>query len=362
MAWEWRAYDLRTGVALGSIEMVAWSHTDTLDDSGPFNATMEGRDPDIRRDVLAATTVAKSVIVPIRNGAPLGYAGVVWRPDPPDIAGASLLSYLDAQTLDTTKTYTAVDQHTLIADLVNWVQSQTGGNAQIDTTQVGKSGVLRDQTWNVWEQKNIGDAIRQKGDNIGGYDFDFRVELDAGDLVRRMRMWTPRRGRSFIAQASPVFTVGENARSVPSAQGDGTAMATTVVALGEEIDPDTHERLLAVSVRSDLIDNGFPRLVKTLDRPDVKDLTTLQQHADGYAFYYGAVAVDKIVLEVNPDDPTWPWGSWDLGDDCWVNIPPGVAPWWPSGFSDTRRVISTQWTVEAGSEMLYVTTGRLLGA
>src|SRR5881394_3733013 len=113
MAWEWRAYDLCTGVALGSIEMVAWSHTDPLDDSGPFNATMEGRDPDIRREVLAATTVAKSVIVPIRNGVPLGYAGIVWRNDGADIAGSSLLSFFDAQTYDKTTPFASTDQHTM---------------------------------------------------------------------------------------------------------------------------------------------------------------------------------------------------------------------------------------------------------
>lgn len=367
-AWEWRAYDLGSGAALGSIDMAGWSHTDTLNDSGPFNATMEGRDPDIRRDALGATTVDKSVIIPIRDGVPFGYAGVVWRPDPPDLAGASLLSYLDAQVLDTTKTYAAVDQHTLIADLVNWVQSQTGGNAQIDTSQVGTSGVLRDQTWNIWEEKNVGEAIRQKGDNIGGYDFDVRVEYDAGVLTRRLRLWTPRRGRVYVdSQTNPTFELGGkngNVRSVPAMPRDGLQMATKVVALGEEIDPATHERLRAVSIRSDLLALGWPLLTPPsarLDLSDVKELTTLQAHADGHAALYGMAEIDEIELEVDPDDETWPLGSWELGDDCRVIIPAGVYPWLPDGFEEIRRVTAHRHAVNAEGETFHVTTGRRLG-
>jgi hypothetical protein len=364
-AWEWRAYDLGSGVALGSIEMSNWSHTDTLKDSGAFTATMTGRTDAIRRDYLGMVTVGKTVIVPIRNGVPFGYAGVVWRLDPPDIAGASLLSYLDAQTLDTTKTYAATDQHTLIADLVNWVQTQPGGTAQIDTSQVGTSGVLRDQTWNVWEQKIIGEAIRQKGDNLGGYDFDVRVEYDAGVLVRRLRLWTPRRGRYYVdTQTNPTFELdGErgNIRTLPAVPRDGLKMFTEVVALGWETNSTTHERLIARSIRSDLLALGWPRLVKVLDLPDIKDLTTLQAHADGYAHLYGMAEIDEIVLEVDPDHETWPLGSWDLGDDCRVVIPAGVHPWFPDGFNEIRRVMAHDPRRGADGETFLVTTGRLLG-
>jgi hypothetical protein len=371
--WEWRAYDLGTGAALGSIEMSAWSHTDILNDSGSFSGTMLGRTAALRTDYLAATTPGRSVIVPIRDGVPMGFAGIVWRRDPPNIAGASLLSYFDRQPLNTRKSYVATDQHTLIVDLVNWVQSN-GGNIQVDTTKVGPSYVYRDQTWEKWEEKSVGDAIRQKGDNIGGYDFDVRVEYDAGVLTRRLRLWTPRRGRYWVdAQSNVTFRLDGrqgNVLNVPSMPVDALKLSTNVYAKGEEINSTTHERLLAESVRSDLLAAGWPRLGTTLDLSDIKDATTLQQHADGEAYLHGPTDIDQIVLDVNPDHPTWLWGSWDLGDDAGVYIRGPVQttapytsrdtlPWWPNGFAEVRRVTEHRWTKdEKGVDRLQVVTGR----
>lgn len=361
--WQFRAYDLATGVSLGTLELADWSHADVLDDSGSWSATMIGRTVAVRRDYLAATTPGKAVIVPIRDGVPLGYAGVVWSRDPPKIAGAGLLSYFDRQPLDTRKSYVAVDQHAIVKDLVDWVQAN-GGNIGVDTGQVAASLVFRDQTWEQWEQKNIGAAIRQKGDNISGFDFDVRVEYDAGVLVRRLRLWTPRRGRYYIDdQTNPTFRLEGrrgNVRSVPSVAVDMTKLSTHVYALGQEIDAATHERLQARSVRTDLIAAGWPRLGEVQDLSDIKTLPTLQAHADGLAHLYGPTDVDQIVLDVDPTREPWTWGTWDLGDDCRVVIPDGdVVPWMPDGFSDIRRVTEHEWTWSTSQgEALKVHTGR----
>lgn len=365
--WKWRAYDLKTGVPLGSLEMAEWAHTDTLNDSGSFSATMIGRDDAHRRDELAATRIARSVIVPVRDGVPL-FSGIVWASNPPTLAGSGLLSHFDRQPLYTTKQYLTpgTDQHTIIKELVDWVQAN-GGDIQVDTSQVGPSGVLRIQTWNAWELKIVGEAIRQKGDNLGGYDFDVRTEYLDGVLTRRLRLWTPRRGRAYIdSTVNPTFTVGGrrgNARAVPSIPRDGHDMVTHVYATGEEIDPNTHERLVAQSVRADLGAAGWSRLGTVIDRSDVKVQATLQAHADGYAYLHGAADVDEIVLEVDPDHEKWRWGTWDLGDDCAVNIEPGPGvPWLPDGFREIRRITGHEWTWSSGKgAKLLVHTGKRLG-
>jgi hypothetical protein len=362
--WRWVSYDLRTGTQLGDLPMSYWTHKDLLKDAGEFSGQMHASgDASTARDALGATTPSQTLVVPVRNGLPLGYGGIVWRNDMASIAGAGMFSFFDAQTLNVRKSWTAVDQHTLVKELVDWVQSTDGGNIHIDTTATDPSGQPRDQTWEVWEAKNIGEAIREKSDNIHGYDFDVRVELDANVLTRRLRLWTPRRGTPYIQGNSPVFRMEGrrgNVLSVTSVPKDATQMATVVVALGQEIDATTHERLRRTNVRSDLIALGWPKLCHVLDLPDVKLGTTLQDHADGYASYYAGVAIDQIVLEVNPSDETFPWGTWDLGDDCQVVIPPGVDPWWPDGFDETRRVTAHQWTVDGTGEHLQVTTGRML--
>jgi hypothetical protein len=402
--WTWHAFDLATGAYTGALALTEWQHEDKLNDSGQFSATLQSRSAMLNQLAAETTLPARSLIVPFRDGQPLGYAGIVWRSDLPTVEGSSLLSYFDTQVYDDTHVFTGVDQHLLVKALVDSVQTQPGGDIHVDTSRIVPSGVLRDQTWNIWEAKNVGDAIRQKGDNLGGYDFDFRVELDPGP-IRRMRLWTPRRGRPYQPQASPVFTIGKNARAVPEAPTDGTEFATYVIALGQEIDSTTHERLRAVSDRSDLVAAGYPRLTKVLDLSDVKDLTTLQAHADGYATYHAAIAATtpELVLEVDPNDVTWPWGSYELGDDCMVVIPaPGqvshdrvinefvlstgdgfvlgtgdgyvlgssthvietdieaaMLPWWPYGFSEIRRMTSFRWSDAATGERLQVVAGRM---
>lgn len=366
-AWSWTAYDLATGVKLGDIEMSQWSHTDTLDDSGSFTATMTGRSAAVRRDYLGVTTIGKTVIVAVRDGMPL-FAGIVWGRNPPHLAGAGLLSYFDRRRLYTTKQYLTpgTDQHTVVKELVDWVQAN-GGNIQVDTSQVTASGVLRIQTWNIWELKNVGEAIRQKGDNLGGFDFDIRVEYDTGVLTRRLRLWTPRRGRIYLdTQSSPTFELDGrrgNLLSPPAIPTDGQAMVTDVFALGQEINSTTHEHIVARSTRIDVRAAGWPQLDHVLDLPDVKEVPTLQAHADGYAYSHGAVATDEVTFQLAPDHEPWSWGTWDLGDDGLVSIPPGdVVPWMPDGFAEVRRVTQHQWDWSSkDGESLQVTTGKRLG-
>lgn len=368
--WRWRAYDLASGAPAADLRLTSWSCEDKLNDAGDWSATLEPRSAVLDRQSIDATLPGRSLVVPFRDGMPLGggdptggYAGVVWSADLPDIGGSSLLSYFDRQPLSATKAYAGIDQHAMMADLVDWVQAN-GGNVQVDTSQVTDSTVLRDQTWYSWEQKNVGEAFRQKADNLNGYDFDFRVEVDVGEVVRRLRMWTPRRGRVYVHKQNPVFIVGRNARTIPAVPADGGAMVTEVRAVGAETgvtfptaDGEVRERLEAVAYRTDLLAAGYPRLVEVLDRNDVSDLGTLQAHADGWAYFYGAAPIDEIVLEVDPDDRTWPSGTFEVGDDCMVVIPDDV-PWWPSGLQEVRRIVALRRNVDAAGERLQVVTGR----
>jgi hypothetical protein len=310
--WEWRAYDLATGVSLGDDRdggLVALRRAQRRrvvvgDDD---RAQHRG----IRRDYLAATTPGKTVVVPIRDGVPFGFAGIVWSRDAPKIAGAGLLSYFDRQPLNVRKAYVATDQHTIVKDLVDWVQAN-GGNIGSTPARSARRFMFRDQTWEQWEEKNIGEAIRQKGDNIGGFDFDIRVEYDTGVLVRRLRLWTPRRGRYFVDdQSNPTFRLDGrrgNVRTVPSTPVDATKLSTHVYALGQEIDATTHERLR--SKRPHRPDRRRLAPPRRSARPVRRqDLTTLQAHADGLAYLYGPTDVDEIVLDVDPTPRTV-----DVGD------------------------------------------------
>jgi hypothetical protein len=359
MAWEFHGYDAASGAAVASLDVASWSSKDVRSDSGEWSAVLTPPDsPSVARSVLAATVAGRNVILAVRDGSIIfsGYLPPGGR-RLPEIAGAGLLSYLDRRRLiiATDRVYTAMDQHLMVADLVDYTNAAHG--IGIDTSQVKPSGVLRDQTWHPWELKNIGEALRQKAQLLNGFDLDVRTELDAGSLIRRVRCWYPRRGLS-VSQGGPIFEVGVNALVEPTLTGNED-FATTTLALGFETNSTTQQRLLASKETTSLLTAGWPEIDVVLDLVDVKEAPTLQAHADGFAQLNDDPDLGSpIEVEVNPNDDTWPWGSWDLGSDARLIIPANYFPWWPDGYSLDRRVEAHrwEWSVTDG-EHLYVTLG-----
>lgn len=77
--------------------------------------------------------------------------------------------------------YSATDQFTIAAGLVNQWQAQTYGNFGIDTSTVGTSGVVRDRTYLRNELHNVGQRLSELGAVTDG--FDLRVDAVTRKLV-----------------------------------------------------------------------------------------------------------------------------------------------------------------------------------
>lgn len=358
-SWAWHCFDLVTGAAKNTVAMASWQHTDQLNDSGAFAAELAPPvDADDARDILGATQAGKAVIVAMRTDD----AGNV-RPEftawvPPGgnarskLAGGNLLSYFDRRVLKTAVKYTATDQATILAELVK----NTPGALVDFTSAVALTGRQRAQEWTLSDGKLVGEAMREIAARINGLDFDVRTELDAGFLVRRLRTWYPRRG----GITTPTFTYGANMLSEP-VFGGNPEFATEVYALGVQTDPGPPPvRLFTSTQNTEQIGFGQPIIDVRVDRTDITTPGALVDVAQG-ALHDAAFQSDpELTFLVDPNDDTWPWGSWGLGDDCRLEIPAGVLPWWPDGADDPRRITKVQWVVDQGgdNEQLAVTTGR----
>lgn len=347
--WEFRVHDLRTGRFLGDLPVSSWSHTDKLNDSGSWSATVTPSDnPTVTTATQGITVEGRSTVTAWRNGEPLGYTGLIprggrRRSTGLDLAGGNLLKYLDTVLIETDPLlqFTGVDQFAMAAALVDLASTQGGGPA-IDTSLVGSSGVARDQTWYRWDGKSIGEALRQKSALINGFDFDVRSELDTGVLIRRLRCWYPRRGRVYQAGTTPDFTVGGNVFAIPQISGDPD-FCTHVVVVGAQASTASPTRLVAVATAQPLIDAGWPMVTTKLDINDISSQTVLQEQADGYIARFGRLATENVSVVVDPSDATWAWGTWDLGDDCRLVIDAGIHPWWPYGLTAVCRIIEHRW-------------------
>jgi len=362
--WAWHAFELREpGERIGQVPITEWDHTDDLNDAGTWSATFAPPDPAagdraaLIRQILRATDPARAVIVPFRDGLPL-YGGIVWLRDRPTIAGSGLLSWFDRQYINTAWNFVAVDQHLIVRVLVDEAQAGpfTNWGIAVDTTDVTDSGVPRDQSWVIADAKNVGEAIRDKASLANGFDFDIRPELDGDNIIRRLRCWYPRRGRP-VSITNLTFSHGGNVRNIVSFPEDASRTTNMAKWIGEETSLNVFVTGSAQAL--DALDR-YPVLWHIEKRPDVKVAATLTEHAERYIADHGEPNADQIVLEVDPNDKTHPWGSWELGDDCNVAVPAGVYDWYPDGVAEVRRVVSHRWTVGPGGEHLYVATGKAI--
>lgn len=99
-----------------------------------------------------------------------------------------LLGYLRYWIWDTDQTYATVDQATIVADLIDTMQSRTYGSFGLDTSTLTATGVTRDLTLRATEPRNLADLIPQMGDRDNGF------QLSVDPETRQVLMHTPRKG------------------------------------------------------------------------------------------------------------------------------------------------------------------------
>lgn len=323
----------------------------------------------LARGYLDATIEGRTVIWVQRDNTIVdGY--IVWaRPKPMgsrqiQIRAASLWSYFRGRILTVTKTYDDVDQLEIAQDLINWAQTGPGDiNVEVETET---SGVLRERLPLAfgYERKNIGTLVEQLAAVIDGFDFAITCALENEVPTARFRCFYPRRGSrsSGVVFNGGVFALKQNLLDY-SVDPDGTDGATTVYGIGAGEGTDM---LLTQSVNTAALDQGYPVKERTVTHKDVDQIETLQGHTD--ADLRGRAQTPTTwVLDVDPDDVSIPFGSWQVGDDVRVII--GDDERFPAGengengFDGTLRIVAQTTVVndDGGPDRVLLQMGAARG-
>ena len=188
-----------------------------------------------------------------------------------ELGGGGLWSYFRRRLLLSTLSWSQVDQLQMFRDVIAWAQSQPGGNIGL---QLGTetSGVLRDDTWNWWEVKRIGDALELFARRQGGFEFEVvsRWNSDRTAVERVLQLGYPRRGR----RTDLVFDADVNLTDWGTlVSGDRIANRIVGIGAGEEQD-----MLIATATDTNLLDT-YPLLEDTISHKDISREQTLAQHA-----------------------------------------------------------------------------------
>ena len=286
------------------------------------------------------------VLVGVLRGSTPVWSGILWKrtlhgEGYMEIDCDELLSYWDRRRIRRTFTFTQIDQGAILQTLVDLPQRDLYGGLGVKMSGNLVTGVLRDRTYIGAERKSYGDMIRNLLGVLGGCDMKSSPVLENGIWRDYFELGHPRLGRD-ITQSRLVFMVGVNC-TVESWEEDAASTATVTESIGSN-PADSTMPLISGYEAPFLYAGGWPRLEDTTSYTDVNDLTTLGQKAQAdQAARSGAVLSIKIKVPDSTLDPVL--GSYAVGDDCRLIVPPG--PTFPSGYDIQQRIAAI--SINAGA-------------
>jgi len=366
--------DLATGRYLGSAPFEGFDYEDILQGAGTATATIT-----LPGDLTLAAVFTdmvqpqKRVWHVARDGV-IDWSGVIWAVPSYDpgtrvaqVAAAQLHSVARKGRIRHTLRFEQADQFGIAGDLVRYMQGHQlehcvgapitfprppGADLSIAVVEDTPSGQLRDRTYYVYEDSEVGAKIEELADVEGGFEFRFDAYLDAGQILRRFRCAT-RVGRP-ASVSGLVFQLGDVRSFAWSV--DGTQGANSVVALGAG---EADSMLYAKSTNYyPLLNDGFPLLEDSVSFKDVKEAPTLQAHADKVSLQRGyPVRLPTIEVDGSTDPQI---GTYGVGDGARIVVQPGLDPWFPGGLDEEWRIVRRKVAVSAaGDERVSLTVSEV---
>lgn len=349
------ATDLRTGVRIAELPLTGLSFSTTLNGAGELSGVLPlpSGNPQLAAVYNDAVDEVRRQLVVERDGAVV-WCGVVWASPYDDVRqertvmAAETWSYYRRRIIGTRRIYRAADQFLIARQLLGDAHAATGGDIGV-TVGTETCGVNRDRNYEVWERKNLGEAIEELADVLNGFDFGIDAAWSAtGQLVKTFRLYYPRRGRRF-ALTGHVFEVGRNNLISWDWPTDGTRYANRIINIGAG-EAEAQRSAVRTSngqlVALDAGGPGYPLIEHVLSNVEVTLQNTLNDQAiKALGMFSQPVVVPTIVVRSDVDPI---FGSYDLGDAIRFVCQPGITPRFPDGVDTFRRIVG--WEVAVSDE------------
>lgn len=319
--WRYLFTDLLTDNPLALVPMSGVQMSRRISAAGDLTGTIAVPNADVANQVkkIIAQRTACYAMRSLDGSTFLPWwGGIVWTPARASgtngaaqvsISAATFESFLGRGYLEEDLAdLTDVEQLDIARTLWNERQRFADGNINV---QLGTetSGILRDRTeYRVANKVNLGQALDDLANVIDGFEYTIEVFLDGGERKKLLRLGYPELSPDG---PMPLFTMGPGGGRLLkwTDSPDGTAGDTVFYARGAAPDSDvTAEVEPPVSTAvpaQDLLDAGWPRLVRMDDYSTVSDVDTLTDHAEQIRdLYQGAVNTFSATVSVVGTDWT----------------------------------------------------------
>ena len=349
------ATDLRTGARIAELPLTGLSFSSTLNGAGELSGVLPlpSGDPQLAAVYNDAVDEVRRQLVVERDGVVV-WCGVVWASPYDDVnqqravRASETWSYYRRRLIGTRRVYRNTDQFTIARQLLTDAHAVAGGDIGV-TVGAETCGVLRDRNYEVWERKNLGEAVEELANVLDGFDFGIDAAWSpTGQLVKTFRVYYPRRGRRF-ALTGHVFEVGRNNLISWDWPTDGTRYANRIINIGAgEAEAQRSSVRANIGQLAALVDGGpgYPLIEHVMSNVEVTLQATLNSQAEkALGMFSQPVVVPTI--EVRSDvDPIF--GTYDLGDAIRFVCQPGITPRFPDGVDTYRRIVG--WDVAVSDE------------
>lgn len=333
--------DLVTNNVLAELPLKRVVIEQKLNAIGTLQGQIPIADPAVaKQQALTASQPGRTALYVDRQGT-LIWGGIIWTrkysagpalgggPFVLQLGGTEFISYFHRRRLSANKTYTNSDQFAIVQDLVNYAQGVPGGNIGVNVGS-NTSGVLRSQTWEATQLKNIGEAITELSGMDMGFDYAIDVAYVSGVPTKTLNLSYPRRGNP--AQTTGwVFEYPGNVVDYMWPE-DSSKQAITAYAQGAG---SGASMLRSSTTNTALINGGYPLLEEAYSYKDITMQATLDAHAvaDMKALS-SPVSLPQLLVKPTLDPVL---GSYTIGDDIRIRISDSR---WPAPGIDTyMRII-----------------------
>lgn len=352
--------DVMTGNYLGTLPLVNVAATVALSATGSFSADLNLADERFR-----AAANLSSLIIPGRTAYWVdrnGYivsGGIVWDDNYDSstrtyqLTGSTWDSYADHVVIDQALKYTSVDLCSIAIDLWNHAQGGVDGSnvgVVIPATGSVLSGTLDTESYDPSTMTKYGSAIQQLSKLSPGFDYYISTQYASG-MVPQAKLVL---GGPYVG--APTSTSGLVFRKPGNVQNYkwprfGSQSPNRVYGVGGGIGQGA---LQSQYTNQSMVNAGYPITSDVIQYKDIFDQPTL----DSVVAAYGLAVSNGVVtptIQLNPDDPSVPAGSFNVGDACRVVIEPDE--YFANGIDTYMRVSSiTINPSQAGQEENIVLT------
>jgi hypothetical protein len=331
-----------------------------LNGAGPLNSQLalpvEEADRPIAALYKTATRSLVTALAVYRDNVPI-WSGPMITPAYTSeersirVSAAEWWAIIRRRLITDQKEWTNTEQLDIVTQLLAYTQAKTGGALGITVPAATPSGVLRTQTYNYFEHKNLAGAIEDLAALDNGFDFAIDLGTLADDLTLTFNLSYPRRGR-IAGDTGLVWSSGNNMISFEWPEdGSQTANAWYGIGAGEG-----ESMLRSSAVRPDLWAGGYPLLEDSIILKDETVQSNLNARTRARLAAKGepvALPPIKVRGDVAPIV-----GSYITGDEATFKIEAGFDPFFPDGAEFIRRIvgIDVEPSDAQGQEVVRLTT------